>query len=199
MKTWWRQLSGNHPKILQLNTLIDEVNHLWEEVLSEGRQMGRLLQEVFHYETLVFESDTPLGSLTVPAGAIKIVGTLMNRRQFEEYADYYAMGYVPMERIESVAYVWSYGSLIRLGGGFDFLKESLLVAPAEWEALKSGEVPARLIKSHWHFDGVRRTLALSHWEAKCGYDDVLRGPQLNESEPIRKFLAKYPELSCRFQ
>ena len=199
MRSWWRPLSGSHPKIARINDLIEEVNQLWGELLVEGREAGKTLREVFSYRVVSCDADSCRDRGEIPSDAVKIVCTLLNRHEFEHYCRYYAMGFVPSPDLESVSYSRNFGTIVRTGDGCDLLTRESYVTPAEWEAFRRGDIPQRLLKRQWQVDLAERTLTLRR-EYRPPAEERTGGDQSAERAlAVMRLMARYPELNCRFQ
>jgi len=129
--------SGEHPLIKRYNELLNQLKRLSIEISEAERSCPKPIAKY----------GDPIA--TEYGNGIIFTRRLLNREERDEYMKMW--GHVDGfwdETRASVCYTrTSEGILTSLGGGWVFLKGlPTIVSDEEWEAMKSGNIPSRLLK-----------------------------------------------------
>jgi len=140
--------SGTHPLIQKYNATLDQANNLALQIEEAKRQAE---QPSPRYGNTVVEvtlenTDT---SVVHKVEGIRLTQTLLNQDAKEAYMEYW--GSINGDWKESLHSVFYYrteeGILTSSGGGYIILKrEPIPITTTEWNEMKSGNIPKRLLK-----------------------------------------------------
>lgn len=141
------------PKKTRAIELRDELKSLEKRVVEIKTEMNRLQREMTvkprygNTTVRVLDIDTVRRyRLPVETEAIVINRTLMNEEDKREHLDIFgSVNGDWKETIQSVVYFRLNGILLHEGGGYLILEDKVLCSDEEWESIKSGNIPERLM------------------------------------------------------
>lgn len=161
-ETSYATLSKIHPKRRAIKNLQEKIQSLEEKIthlrsdLQEAEKAARAkLRPEYEYQVFVgntnelrfreFYRDLPEDVETV-----QIVERLLNKDAFDRHLHYFgACANYPKPKSTSVRYFRVGKVLCHVGVGHLILKDYIEVSDEEWESLKKGQIPERLISTHW--------------------------------------------------
>ena len=152
-----------HPLKKEIQKIDEEIGKLKERkdslesaLRDEEAKARKKLKAEYRYSAIVGNSDSLPTYYHAPRGieTVRLVRRLVNGNKFKEHLDYYGVLSDPpvrnngtfVSKESSPTYFRIDDHLYRVGGGHLILKDFVRVSDEEWQLLKEGKIPERLLR-----------------------------------------------------
>lgn len=130
-------------KEAELNKEIKRVENLARE---QSRDELKKVPATYTYKVTVATMQTGYFD---PVGSIRIIRKQTNRAKWDAIVAKYghSVSSLPNAQVQSVAYFLAEGNILtHTGGGYLLLTDPVHITQDEWEAIKAGNIPERLLR-----------------------------------------------------
>lgn len=139
--------SGTTDAIKEHNRLIDHIEKLEEVINDEYREASKGLRTKYRIVPHVFISDGSRFGHDAPEGTelLSFVGEVSNMQQFEDLLETHGQCPSYDELLSSVSYYRVNEVICHQGGGRLMLDDHQTCSDQEWQSMKEGKIPRRLL------------------------------------------------------